>query len=438
MRLAGQEKLGFYPAPNAEMEAIAKHLTLEVAPTPREQVSILDPCAGQGAAVQALSEALGIPQQNVYCIELDAERGTSVVAAMPKAHVLHPCSFMSAGIDGRSFGLVYANPPFDDELGGGGRDELAFLREIDWLLCSSGVLVFVAPWKTMVSRGTSEHLASHYDGRLWRFTDCKFKECVFIGTKRSTALASNEFWSKSWLFSEYKITDRRWRDCDYMHLPRIGNTSAWDLNTWKVPACWAPRRFVKRCYTEPEMKAAVAGSPLNRLATSTRKPKPKRPPMPLGVGHLALTIASGLLDGLVTMDGWEPHVMKGVETKEKYLTENLTETKLSPDGKHVIVKEVYSEQAITKIHAVDGRGRHFTWQVTAPKTVVTPVRKCTEPGQSKQDEAYAETRRIEVTDYERIVNLMEQVASPATTDDQKVELKKTLVEIRAKYRKESA
>lgn len=68
MRLAGQAKMGYYPTPPELLPLLCKCLQRGGAGLLR----ILDPCAGEGHALKALSEHL---DAITYGIELDRERG---------------------------------------------------------------------------------------------------------------------------------------------------------------------------------------------------------------------------------------------------------------------------------------------------------------------------------------------------------------------------
>ena len=76
MRLAGQAKAGFYPANPHAIASLAKHLQQlpPIEGKPLLTTQIIDPCAGEGAAVQQLAAALEIEEDHVYCVELDAGR----------------------------------------------------------------------------------------------------------------------------------------------------------------------------------------------------------------------------------------------------------------------------------------------------------------------------------------------------------------------------
>ena len=59
MRLAGIEKMGYYPTPETVYELIAAWLV----PASQEQPGrLLDPCAGKGEAAAFLGKALNIPE----------------------------------------------------------------------------------------------------------------------------------------------------------------------------------------------------------------------------------------------------------------------------------------------------------------------------------------------------------------------------------------
>ena len=147
-RLAAQEALCYFPAPADACEGLLKHLALGEPNGKATEHFILDPCAGQGEFINQLAEGLNVPQKNVHAVELDKRRGEAIRLLMPNAQVLAPCSFFQTLIAARSFGLIYCNPPFDDKLGGNGREETDFVKECYILLAENGVIVVVAPLKT--------------------------------------------------------------------------------------------------------------------------------------------------------------------------------------------------------------------------------------------------------------------------------------------------
>ena len=105
MRLAAQMRGGFYPAHPDAIAHAASFLRPPLAP-----FSILDPCAGEGAAVRQLAELLGCPPAMTYAIELDEHRASAVHTALPEGHILAPASFFGCRASYNSFSLTWLNP----------------------------------------------------------------------------------------------------------------------------------------------------------------------------------------------------------------------------------------------------------------------------------------------------------------------------------------
>jgi hypothetical protein len=138
MRLAAQMRGGYYPAPE---EAIA-HAASFLTPPVGEPLVMLDPCAGEGAAIGQLGQLLSCPPASIFAIELDDHRAACLHAALPDGHVLAPANFFGCRATPNSFSIIWLNPPFDSGYGGH-RVEEEFLRTAtDWLM-PSGVMAFV-------------------------------------------------------------------------------------------------------------------------------------------------------------------------------------------------------------------------------------------------------------------------------------------------------
>ncbi len=106
MRMAGRERLGFYPLPLAEAQRIRKVLQFPAAPC-----ATVDPCIGDGAAFAAITA--DAPAQR-YGIELDSYRAAqaSVVAGQ-----IVQGSCLDVHCPAESFSLLYLNPPYDWSIG---------------------------------------------------------------------------------------------------------------------------------------------------------------------------------------------------------------------------------------------------------------------------------------------------------------------------------
>jgi hypothetical protein len=195
MRLISQAKHGFFPAPPEAIAGILKHLRRPVVHDARfkvDDITLLDPCAGEAKALVQIGEGLSVSVEHTYAIELNVRRAVTSAETHPEIKLLGPCSFEATRITRHSFSLVYLNPPFDSEFGGGGREEAAFLRTSVDLLVPAGILVLVCPVHAVFGRWEMCDLLDTWFEQLELYLfpdDCgKYNECVLLGRRRKTAL----------------------------------------------------------------------------------------------------------------------------------------------------------------------------------------------------------------------------------------------------------
>ena len=106
MRLAGRERLGFYPLPAREGERIRRFLVF-----PDKPCCALDPCVGDGAAFAEIASDKKVLR---YGVELDAGRAEQ--ARTKGIEVIHGnCFDVQCPVE--SFSLIYLNPPYDFDIG---------------------------------------------------------------------------------------------------------------------------------------------------------------------------------------------------------------------------------------------------------------------------------------------------------------------------------
>jgi predicted RNA methylase len=191
MRLVAQTKLGFYPAHPDAISLVLGHLRV-----PEGEVHILDPCCGEGKAIEQIREGLGIPSKNVYAVELDGGRALKARETLgPEAHLLGPCSYLEARINNNSFGMAWMNPPFDNELGGGKRQEHTFVQNVTKQLRGGGLLVLVMP-TTAIQNNTDfqAYLDNWYDEAAlysWPEEHRRYREVVYIGYRREEPIPAD-------------------------------------------------------------------------------------------------------------------------------------------------------------------------------------------------------------------------------------------------------
>jgi hypothetical protein len=148
-RLASVVKQGYFAAPPEAVSGILRHLKIPDPPPGSQSragdINILDPCAGEAKALVQIAEGLGVSKGHAFAVELNARRAAVITESHPEVRLLGPCSFEATRISRQSLSMVFLNPPFDDEFGGGGREEVTFLRRSVDLLVPGGIVILVCP-----------------------------------------------------------------------------------------------------------------------------------------------------------------------------------------------------------------------------------------------------------------------------------------------------
>jgi hypothetical protein len=353
MRLAGKVKLGYYPIPPEALALMVDRLDVGDS---ADRVTVLDPCCGAGAALKQIADSLRLKPSNVYGIELEDGRAAEASAAIPGANILGPCSYLSTLVrPGRSLSLVYLNPPFDDEIGGGGREEMSFLWRASSHLATGGILAMVTPYPSFAhgkaGDALREHLDCYYtDVEVFEFPSQlrKFQELFVFGVRRDWAInPKDKGFVRRWMdWRPYTFSMQPPYGSTANTLPTIGATD----HRWTVPPGEPPREVVKRDYTDAELVRLVNDSPLNRHLDPPSPPPKKVPPLALGHGHRCLLLAAGELNGLLCPEGEQPHVVRGTCRKDRILKSRSE----SEDGKEV--REVWSQRIVLTLRAVGADG----------------------------------------------------------------------------------
>jgi len=330
MRLAARERAGFYPAPEQAVAHVATFLV-----PPQGPWSLIDPCAGRGAAARQLAEILRCPPSQQFIVELDEERGRECHAVFPEGKVLAPCSFFGAHISLNSVSLAFVNSPFDSSYDHE-RVEVAFLRRATEILTPLGVMAFVCPEKQ-----ADEYTDVREFFKEW-YTDIQtvpfppdarpFNEVVVFGVKRKQPV------------SRYTV---KWEEIQ-----------APPGHQYHIPPGSGPKTFKKSDPTEPELRAALSASPLRARMQAPSAGKLGRPPLPVSKGHTVLLLAAGNLDGVVQPEGKPPHVVRGTSRKRDFL-QSCTTTE-NEDGTET-TRKVFSQKISLVVRTVglDGVIRTF-------------------------------------------------------------------------------
>jgi RecA/RadA recombinase len=345
---------GYYPTPPAIVELIVGMLdTAE-----RASYNIVDPCAGEGAAVFRVAEALGVGAA-VYTVELEATRHAALLTRYEQAwnaqhQCLHGDAFLVDADNARGYGsganVLYLNPPYDlDPVHG--RLEERFLERFTRVLARDGLLIFVVPFYAL--KASAATLATEYaDLECYRFPDGEFdvyKQVVLFARRCATRwepdaglLAQVEAWATSTdgmpilggdperkvqVFGESYRNSMSWRLEEF----DVGGLLA-KGRPWKQrPRPGAPDAYVPHVLSElPVQDLSFRSYP---LAT---------PPRP---AHIAAGIASGLFNGRRVSGAGPDLLVKGVFDRE-YKT---VEQKKNKDGEVTALVQVQQPKLVTTV-----------------------------------------------------------------------------------------
>jgi predicted RNA methylase len=373
--------MGFYPAPTEAIAPLLKHLATAPANPDRklDTLNILDPCAGEGLALKQIADGIGA--DHVYAVELDQGRVNAIKANIPNANVIGPASFLGTQITFGSMSIAYVNPPFDAELGGGKREEQAFAEKATNNLKVGGILVLVCPLKALNGNQSFCTFIDRFyeDVAVYKFPDGQtedgkeirsYNEIVVFGKKRKIELPLESARDIGCL---HKM-EFHWGYSGQMNsLPPLGARQPTsfangrasyqiddDIRTWEVPRTWKPHAFKKTMFTEAELIAEVAASPLGSLLKEVKIPPPAAPPLPLDKGHLGLILASGMLDGVVE-GPHGVHVVRGSSHKVEYHNKPASSSEANPESGAVTTKDVFSQRMVTVIRVVADDGVIMTF-----------------------------------------------------------------------------
>jgi SAM-dependent methyltransferase len=332
-RLASQAKAGFYPTPDSVCTLLKEKLEFE--PGAR----LLDPCCGYGNTLSTLAGSDTI----TYGIELDHHRATQAKTRL--FHAVWGDSLTEAKVSSQGFGLLYLNPPYDNNLHAedakyNRRLELQFLKAYQRTLQIGGILIFVIPY--YVLRHCAETLARSFKVTVAQFPEEEFqvfKQCVVFGRKKyvseNDAKETQAHLEALAILTPEQFLEQAW-------------TMDIALGPLTVPAATKPVSFridrLDPLETIPVIhKAGILTDALRSLVPA--KNNQIRPLTSLENGHLALMLAGGYMNGIIRKDGREL-VIKGVVHK----TEKVIHTHDNGSGGGTITTK---DQYIPTVKVID-------------------------------------------------------------------------------------
>lgn len=322
-RLMNRVRMGYFPTDLAHVAYIRQAIAF-----PEEPVNMLDPCCGEGLALEALAAGRAV----TYGIEIDELRAQEATGRLNRVGM---GSFFHAQISWRCFHALFLNPPYLKA--GNRRLEKAFLAESLRYLTPGGLLIYIVPYY-LVTEDVCQILCENFEQlRVYRFMDdefAKWRQVVFLGHKRARREAPAEARAlQAGMFRPDRIPLITGLPAASYALPAVkkpvSRFSGAVFNTWELAEQLKASRSMDGMFCRP---AEAAGA--------------RHPLLPLNLSQIGLVGASGMLNGLV--QGTPPHIVKGCMVKNK------TTAVLSEDEDAVREQEITSNKLIFNILAPDG------------------------------------------------------------------------------------
>jgi hypothetical protein len=379
---------GYYPTPPHLVSRIADLVAKVRMPVPvmhtsgtytyvedssKGEISFMDPCAGEGAALLALIRRLYGPDEEiratadqirVFTCEMEKTRADvlkksleSITYAIAKDTLVGDAfrAMFERTANKTGVGLLYLNPPYDTDPVHG-RLEQRFLERFTRALTMGGVLLFVVPFYAL--KASAETLAQEYrDVRCFRFPGTDFdiyRQVVLIASKREPLLVPDPqvlAQVQEWAADASTLPELPPEGSEPLYSIPIAKRHYGGLNEWEIRpvdltgilAKVRPWSYSTRTGVTLPIPGVLPDVPVQELMLRTYPlAVPPRP------AHIAAGIASGLFNGarIDADEGVLPALLvKGVFDRE-YKT---IEEKQNKDGEITTVIQVQQPKLVVTV-----------------------------------------------------------------------------------------
>lgn len=329
-------KNGYYPTDDMTLTRILSALDINGG-----DLTILDPCCGEGAALADVKNHLTECGARVtaYGIEFDEERAfhAKTILDMVAHSDVHDV-FMAA----RSQSLLFLNPPYgelvadkasnsDSEIKNDRLEKMFYRKTVSWLQFD-GVMVLIVPYYVL-DKDFSNMIARHFSNvKVFMAPENKFKQCVVFGIKKRSlngidldaramlercGLGEADELPETWSEEPYLIPDRAVEDVRFQAIKINPKELEGELLRLENHSLWS----------QFSIKFAV------------HEQKPRQPLAKLSDWHLALALAAGQITGIVESNEGRRLLIQGGTHKEKIKSvafeegedDNITETTVLTD-----------------------------------------------------------------------------------------------------------
>ena len=290
--------------------------------------NILMPNCGDGKTLYTIATQLGIyDESRMIGCEVERTEYEDAVELLPEAQIVY-----SDPQEGTHFYAQSASLLLIDGVKLGDERDAVFSSSVVALKTGGVVALYLRPADSNYAYRLKRTLTRSFDNVMELSMPNNLGR-VILGTKRETPRDTYGYSDV-----EVKLYD------DFNH-------------TYKLPTT-RPATIKKTDFTTLEKYYLLQDSPLSEKLESTPARELPKPPMSLSLGHRALLLSAGFLDGLVEPADEDPHVVRGSAKKERYVkSQEYTETS-SQDNP--TMKTEVGEKILLVVRAVDSTGSIVT------------------------------------------------------------------------------
>lgn len=324
-RLASEQKLGFYPTPHKEMELILKRVKVESG----EEVTILDPCAGEGDALAMAQRHLESMGGIVTSYGVEIEESRAKEAKKKIDHLLH-CGYEEMVSSKEAISFMYLNPPFQEV--NGERSERTFLRDLTYdRLSPNGLFIFNLPQPELYD--CSDLLARRFDNlKVYRFTDenyDNYKQVIVYGRRRRNVMTKADIENLSTRQKEREKMKKYLMEVSSQSKEALPPLDVEDGIVYHVYAPYSPMKnfYSSRITVDDVLESLKEESDINdkiwkkmQDIVAHENGTSITPAMSLKTAHIATAIASGALP-----ESMGDHLLVGVTKRTSQEKEQINE-----------------------------------------------------------------------------------------------------------------
>lgn len=316
--------MGYFPTDLPHVQMLKDAIVF-----PPESVNLIDPCCGEGIALQAFAKG---EASKTYGIEIDEVRGEEAQKRLCRVGF---GSFFHSRISLNAFQGLWLNPPYLSvpSENGSKRLEKSFLADSIRLLQVGGIMVYIIPYYRATPDVCRVLCENFSDLRVHKFIGKefkRFKQVAFMGVRTER----HEATLKAKRLSEYML-----------YADNIPPITELPKGCYTMPA--AARNvdlFKGAVFNVSELADQLKNSSSTQCLFENRTldNRERRPLLPLNLSQIGLVGASGMMNGLVECD--TPHIIKGRIVKEK-----KTKIGFEDENGKTAVREITSNKLIFNV-----------------------------------------------------------------------------------------